>query len=41
MMSLSSGKLDEQISMKTAPTVQAPTKDDAYDSFMKEMEGLL
>jgi len=38
---LYSGKPDDQITMKTAPTVQAPTKDDAYDSFMKEMEGLL
>lgn len=34
-------KAEEQPTVKTKSAIQAQTKDDAYDVFMKEMEGLL
>ncbi|KAK2160530.1 hypothetical protein LSH36_131g02031 [Paralvinella palmiformis] len=37
----SSAPVDENKAVKVNPTVQAQTKDDAYETFMKEMEGLL
>ena len=33
--------VDENKAVKVNPTIQAQTKDDAYETFMKEMEGLL
>lgn len=34
-------KAEEQPTVKTKSAIQAQTKDDAYDVFMKEMEGFL
>jgi len=36
-----SGKAEDSSQAKAKPNVQVQTKDDAYDTFMKEMAGLL
>ena len=36
-----SGKAEDSSQAKVKPNVQVQTKDDAYDTFMKEMAGLL
>jgi len=35
------GKAEDSAQAKAKPNVQIQTKDDAYDTFMKEMAGLL
>jgi len=35
------GKAEDSSQAKVKPNVQVQTKDDAYDTFMKEMAGLL
>lgn len=34
-------KPEDKQAIKAAPAVQAQTKDDAYDTFMQEMQGFL
>jgi len=40
LIKTASGK-DESSNVKQNPQISAPTKDDAYDAFMREMENLL
>jgi len=35
------GKAEDSSQAKAKPNIQVQTKDDAYDTFMKEMAGLL